>query len=264
MTLEITFDIDLPDWGKALLLIFSLIVGIGFAWRFGKEKDIKFPKWMLYSVSTLMAYTLGLFTILGNIALADSYSNQLDALFFGSRYQAKVMDHTVFTKKGKSTYRSIYEIQLKDGSFKDIDAGYSSSSKTPLGTIHQVYYNVERNTLLILRAPTIILLCGLHIVSILFTMIFVGLIIYALGFDMTRFWSFCGIIVPGFILFLMIAFDVLLIYVVATFSAIPIWGYILLGFIIIILSLSIIGLIRIMIGKDDEGDEDEDEEDDVY
>lgn len=125
-----------------------------------------------------------------------------------------------------------------------------STSNKKNGKTYKVHYDETTDTIITLGFTMIIKTVGAFIFCFVFSFLFIGLLFFILNHPMDNYKNLASLIgFYFFVPFLMIGFDVLLIYSIFYGNSVPFFVTILLLFFISILSLAIVGYIKILLSE---------------
>lgn len=200
---------------------------------------------LIFSISTL---AIGATAILVSYIGANLYT-----FVKGERYTAIVTDYTSEEREDDEGDLSTYyyaQLAFVTDAGKRITVEDSSSVGEPqIGEEYTIYYNASDGKKFVWSAAFPIMTCGLLMMSSILLVAFYGIMRYALGFEMKGFWKFLQNFGSVFFIpFVMICFDLLLIYGLFHKTQ-PLWVYVLLSFFILVLTLAIWGYIKMTIKK---------------
>jgi len=125
-----------------------------------------------------------------------------------------------------------------------------STSSMDIGDSYKVNYNTETNKVIVLGFTLVIKFIGAFIFFFVFSFLFVGVFLYAFNRDMKAYGSLISAIgFYFFIPFLMIGFNLLLIYGTFFGNTVPFWVTLLLLFFSVMLTLATFGYLKMMFLK---------------
>ena len=125
-----------------------------------------------------------------------------------------------------------------------------STSSMDVGDSYKVNYNAETDKVIVLGFTLAIKLVGAFIFCFIFSFLFVGIIMYAFNRDMKAYTALVSKIgFYFFVPFLMIGFNLLLIYGIFFGNTVPFWVTLLLIFFVFMLTLATFGYLKMMFLK---------------
>lgn len=240
--------------GYALLalLLFSIWVAFRIKQRLKGKSGCLFMGYV-----TTVVFCIGMLS-LGVTYFLISYTYvKVETVTLGKSYTAEIVDYTEkegVDDEGRTyvNYYPVFKFNTSDGKTITRESAESISySDLKLGSTETVFYYSAKDRLTTLGATTAIAFCGTLLMAILLVSSFIGIILYALGYNMARFWKIAmGVLFYFFLPFAMIAFDALLIYALL-YGNIggAFWVEALLVFFIIMLTLAIWGYLSMMMKK---------------
>lgn len=211
---------------------------------------------MTYGYAGLVIFSINLFTVF-SLYFAFTTTNQVYAvLTSGEKYNAEVISYTTETHydsdDGSSYTMDTPTVRFttKQGETIERELDFSTSDIT-VGDTYNVNYNAETGAVITLGFNLIIKVVGSFLFLFIFTFLFIGVIMYALGYNMEGYKSLVAQIgFKFFIPLLMIGFNALLIYGIFYGNDVPVWVTLMLVFFVVMLTLGIVGYFKMMFAKD--------------
>ncbi|WP_458627699.1 hypothetical protein [Winogradskyella sp. PC D3.3] len=127
-----------------------------------------------------------------------------------------------------------------------------SASEMQIGDVYRVNYDKASDKVITLGFNLVIKFIGAFIFCIMFSFLCVGIVMYAFNFDMTGYKdTIAKVGLYFFIPFLMIGFNVLLIYGIFFGNTVPSWVTLLLVFFSVMLGLGTLGYFKMMFSNEE-------------
>lgn len=200
-------------------------------------------------------FCINLFAVFSWMFMVSSSRDLYKAASSGKSYTAKVISFTseehYDSDKGRSytMYQPTVQFTTESGRVVDKELEFSTSD-LELGDIYKVNYNETNGKVITLGFTLIIRLVGAFIFCFLLTFLVAGLLRYVLGWPMGNYYALISKIGFNFFVpFLMIGFDALLIYALFYGNEVPGWATALIVFFILVLSLAIVGYLKMIFTK---------------
>jgi hypothetical protein len=211
---------------------------------------------MTYGYMGLIIFCINLFTIF-SLFFAYTISNEVySVLTSGEKYNAVVISYTTETHYDSDDGSSYtmdtptvrFTTELGETIERELDF---STSDITVGDEYNVNYNAETGSVITLGFTLIMKVVGAFIFSFIFTFLFIGIIMYSLGYDMEGYKTLIAKIGFNFFIpFLMIGFDALLVYGIFYGNDVPVWVTIMLMFFVFMLTLGIMGYLKMIFTKE--------------
>ncbi|MGL4582045.1 MAG: DUF3592 domain-containing protein [Flavobacterium sp.] len=203
----------------------------------------------------LIVVTISSLAIGGTVALSMMVVTKSQTIFNGDKYEAHVVSYTSYESRNSDDngYTTMYtptvHFTTNNGAIVEYELDYSSSGVPTIGDKYTVYYDVVNERVTTFGIGTIALILAFGIMMAILVYVFIGLIIYAMNWSMTKYKDiglFMGlaIIIP----LAMILFDGALIWALFNGEEKPLWVNVLLVFFSFVLTLGIWGYLKTMFG----------------
>ncbi|WP_299105041.1 DUF3592 domain-containing protein [uncultured Winogradskyella sp.] len=210
---------------------------------------------MTYGYMGLIIFCINLFTIF-SLFFAYTISKEVySVLTSGEKYNAVVISYTTETHydsdDGSSYTMDTPTVRFTTDTGETIERELDfSTSDVTVGDEYKVNYNAETGSVITLGFTLIMKVVGAFIFSFIFTFLFIGIIMYSFGYEMEGYKNLIAKIGFNFFIpFLMIGFNALLIYGIFYGNEVPVWVTLMLGFFVFMLTLGILGYIKMMFSK---------------
>jgi hypothetical protein len=173
---------------------------------------------MSFGYIFLIIYCISICTIGITWAISDYAFKKIDLLTHAKSYSAQVVDfdkkETEDSEGTTTSYYPILRFTTETGETVTMPSDEAEMShELNIGERRTVYYYAEKGKLTTIGAMTYVSIIGLLIMFLCLETVFVGILMYSFGCKMDKFYHFVRIAGMNFFApFLMIAFDVLLIY----------------------------------------------------
>lgn len=240
--------------------IVALFLGLLLTYKIGQRRvqsGKESLRYLGFGYVFLVVTILMIFAIGSAIGVGSSLYKSTKLFIHGARYQAKVVSYTSYeshdSDAGTTTtmFTPTLEFTTTSGQLVEHTISYSSSSKPTIGELVTVYYDEVTQKGVSFGFGALALFVGALIFMIALVFAFWSVLLYALNYDMTNYFhraKFIG--VTFFIPLLMILFDGLLIYALFYGNKVPVYVMALLVFFILVLSLAILGYIKMIFTHD--------------
>lgn len=242
MQLDIKYT--LPFLAVTIIMVFLVIK------RLGKSGC------MMYGYAGLVIFSINIFTIFSLFFAFTTINEVYAALTSGEKYKAIVISYTTETHydsdDGSSYTMDTPTVRFitKQGETIDRELDFSTSDVS-VGDTYSINYNAETGAVITLGFNLIIKVVGSFLFLFIFTFLFIGIIMFALGYNMEGYKSLVAQIgFKFFIPFLMIGFNALLIYGIFYGNDVPAWVTLMLVFFVVMLTLGTLGYFKMMFGKE--------------
>lgn len=202
-------------------------------------------------VSAIMGFTIGV----SSFVVQEIYK-KTTTIYNGEKYVGEVVSYESYDSYDSDTgnttvmYTPVITFTTHNGQAIEYKLSYSSSSKPYKGQLYKIYYDEGAQTIVEVGFGAFSMLFILLLFQTILVGVFVGMVMFAMGSDMKvykRVVSFVGlnIIVP----IIMIAFSLLLIYVLFNGDDKPLWVSFICGFFASFLIIATIGYFKGIVGK---------------
>lgn len=230
-------------------IVLTIILTYFFVKRLGRKGCVTFV------YVGLVIFCINLFTIFSWGLMFKSIKEIYSVVTSGDKYTASVVSFTAekhYDSKDKRTYY-MYQPTVKfttnNGRTIERELDFSTSSLKK-GDIYKVNYDEKSDKIITLGFTMIIQLVGAFLFWFILSFLTGGIIKYVLGHQMDDYQALVSKIgFYFFIPFLMIGFDGLLVYAMFYGNKAPWFITALLVFFILVLTLSILGYIKMIIKK---------------
>lgn len=194
----------------------------------------------------LIVVSISSLAIGGTVTLSMMLVSKVQTVSNGDKYEARVVSFTSYESRNSDDngYTTMYtptvHFTTRSGEVVEYELDYSSSGRPTLGDKHTVYYDDinERVTTFGLGTVALILAFGAMIAILVY--LFIGMMIYAMNWSMTRYKDIGVIIGLAVILPLfMILFDGAMIYALFNGEEKPMWVNVILVFFTLVLTIAI-------------------------
>lgn len=200
----------------------------------------------------LILFSINIFFIFSWVFLATAVKETFLATTSGDNYTATVVSFT--TKKTYNSDEERYETMhnptirfiTKEGRILQRELDFSSSG-IEVGDTYQINFNEQNNTVITKGFLMYIKLAASFILCFIFTFLFIGEILYVFKFKMESYYDLIKKVgFHFFIPFLMIGFNILLVYALFYGNEVPLGVSIVLVFFIIVMTLAIVGYLKMI------------------
>ena len=223
-----------------VFIIFNLIITLFFIRR------AKLKGCMSFGYVFLIIFCITLFSFSVTPFFIKTTQENYDVFTSGEDHVATVVGivNNGVDSNNSTMYSPIVEFKTLEGKTITKQLGFSSKGiKT--GETYKVNYNPQKDRVITLGYIRVITVVGAILFFTIFIFLFAGLMLYILNFSMKGYFYLIKLIgLKFFFPFVMIMFDALLIYALFYGNKIPIGISILLVFFILILTLGIVGYIK--------------------
>ncbi|PKH51639.1 hypothetical protein CXF68_13525 [Tenacibaculum sp. Bg11-29] len=203
----------------------------------------------------LLILSINAFTIFSWLFMCNSLKDIYTVSVSENKYYAEVVSTTSEEHYNDESgeYQTMYTPTVKfttnTGSLIHKELNFSTSNKK-IGKTYKVHYDETNDTIITLGFTMIIKTVGAFIFCFVFSFLFIGLLFFILNHPMDNYKNLASLIgFYFFVPFLMIGFDSLLIYSIFYGNSVPFFVIILLLFFISILSLAIVGYIKMLLSE---------------
>ncbi|WP_026038872.1 DUF3592 domain-containing protein [Myroides injenensis] len=202
-------------------------------------------------VSAIMGFTIGV----SSFVIQDIYK-KTTTIYNGERYIGEVISYESYDSYDSDTgnttvmYTPVIAFTTHNGQEIEYQLSYSSSSEPYKGQLYKIYYDEAAQTTVEVGFGAFSMLFILILFQTILVGVFIGVVMFAMGRDMRgykRVVSYVGlnIIIP----IIMIAFSLLLIYVLFNGDDKPLWVSFVCGLFAFFLILGTIGYFKGVVGK---------------
>ena len=167
----------------------------------------------------LVVFCISMFAVMITYVTLEFTVKKTDMLINSKSYTAQVIDfreEQSIDSEGYPTtsYYPILKFTTEDGQILTRTSNEADiSHKRLIGETRTVYYYEKEDLFTTIGAMTFISIIGLGVLCLVFVTLFIGIVIYGIGFPMEKYFKICSNIGFRFLIpLLMIAFDALLIY----------------------------------------------------
>lgn len=200
----------------------------------------------------IVLFCINFFLIISWSFFITSVKNVYDVALLGDNYTATVVrfieseSYDSDRRMNETMYQPVVEFTTKNGNVLQRKLDFSSSEAIE-GKTYRINYNKEKDTVITLGFVLVLKFVAAFIFTLVFTFLFVGAINYVLGKEMDLYYHLLSIVgFYFFIPFLMIGFNLLLIYGAFYGNDLPLFVTGILWFFVFVLTLAIWGYFKML------------------
>lgn len=209
---------------------------------------------LTFGYIALVLLCINLFTIFSWMFMYSTTRDIIAVAVSGKSYTSQVVSYTSHNSEdsdGRSItmYTPTVRFITEDGKTIQKELSFSTSG-LKVGDTYKINYNEETGKVVTLGFTLSISFVGAFLFTFIFSILFIGQILYIFGYEMDKYKQI--VMKAGFYFFLpfiMIGFDVLLIYALFYGNEVPIFVTGILIFFIFVLTLAILGVGKMLIQK---------------
>ena len=205
-----------------------------------------------YGFMGLIILSINMFTIFSWGFMLSTSLDLYKVMSSGKKYESKVISYTSEQRydSEKRRHYTMYQptVQFRTDSGEIIKTELDfSSSNINIGDSYSVNYDEDSGSVIALGFTLVIKTVGAFIFSVIFSFLFLGLVKYILGHNMDSYTALVTKVgLSFFVPFLMIGFDLLLIYAIFYGNDIPWYATAMLIFFVLVLTLAVFGYIKML------------------
>lgn len=185
--------------------------------------------------------------IISWLFFSSAIKNSYNSFIEGDNYEAIIIDYD--KQEGENMYTPVVRFVTKEGRTIERKLDFSSSD-LKIGESYKVNYNKKKDEVITIGFVLAFQLIGPFIFCFILSLLFLGEILFVLNFNMKSYYSLLSRLGFYFLLpFLMICFNALLIYSLFYRNKLSLGISLLIGFFVIILTLSIVIYLKLLIEK---------------